>query len=356
MHIPDPQRSLFYERVFTLATVAVFVWLLYTIVEPMLQAGAWAVFLAFLMQPAQRWLARRLSGRASAAALLLTLLTLSLIVVPLTLVTAAFAAQAVELAGYLQSSTVGLPIHSLDELFNWGPARGLVDWLAPQVAGGVDAIQGWMVTGARRLLEIAASQGGALVVGAAGTLLSFTVMLFVLFFCLRDGPDMARAVMRLIPLSGQNKQTITLRLTAVTRAVVFGTVLTALIQGLLLGTGFAVTGLPGPVVFGVAGAVLSVVPFGGTAIVWVPGALWLLSQGDTWPGVFLAAWGVLVVSSVDNFLKPLFISGQAQLPTLAVFIGVLGGLSAFGLIGMFVGPIVIAVALVLLELADDSPG
>ena len=314
------------------------------------------MFLAFLMQPIQRRLTRRLGGRSSAAAVMLTLVTLFLVVAPLTLLAAAFAAQAVELAGQMQSGAAALPIRSLSDLPHWAPARGIVEWLGTHVSGGVEAVQGWIVTGARRLLEIAASKGGALIVGAAGTVLSFTVMLFVLFFCLRDGPTMARAVTRLIPLSGQHKDTIRQRLTAVTRAVVFGTVLTALIQGLLLGAGFAIAGLPAPVVFGVAGAVLSVVPFGGTAIIWLPGALWLLWQGETWPGVFLSAWGVLVVSSVDNFLKPLFISGQAQVPTLAVFVGVLGGLSAFGLIGMFVGPIVIAIALTLLDIVSDSPG
>ena len=99
------------------------------------------------------------------------------------------------------------------------------------------------------------------------------------------------------------------------------------------------------------------VPFGGTALVWVPGAAALFLQNDVGHGLFLAAWGLLVVSTVDNFIKPAFISGQAEVPTLAVFIGVIGGLSAFGLIGMFIGPIVLARALVLLRFADESlPG
>jgi predicted PurR-regulated permease PerM len=107
-------------------------------------------------------------------------------------------------------------------------------------------------------------------------------------------------------------------------------------------------------VFGVIGAVLSVVPVGGTALVWVPGAAALFLQNDYGHGLFLTAWGLLVVSTVDNFIKPVFISGQAEVPTLAVFIGVIGGLSAFGLIGMFIGPIVLALALALLRFADES--
>jgi predicted PurR-regulated permease PerM len=135
-----------------------------------------------------------------------------------------------------------------------------------------------------------------------------------------------------------------------------GTVLTAVVQGVLLGAGFAIAGLPAPVVFGVIGAILSVVPFGGTALVWVPGAVALFVQGQAGWGLFLALWGVLLVSSADNFLKPMLIGGKAEVPTLAVFIGVLGGLSAFGLIGMFAGPVLIALVLTLVKFASEADG
>ena len=138
-----------------------------------------------------------------------------------------------------------------------------------------------------------------------------------------------------------------------THAVVLGTVLTAMIQGLLLGIGFTVVGLPGPAVFGVLGAVLSVVPLGGTALVWVPAVVALLIQGRYGAAITLAAIG-MVVSTVDNFLKPLLISGRAFVPTLAVFIGVIGGLAAFGMIGLFLGPVVIALVLALVDFAQDK--
>jgi predicted PurR-regulated permease PerM len=157
-----------------------------------------------------------------------------------------------------------------------------------------------------------------------------------------------------VPLSDTRKRELTLRMAMVTRAVVLGTILTAVVQGTLLGAGFAIAGLPAPVVFGVLGAVLSVVPFGGTALVWVPGAAWLLLTGDFGHGLFLAAWGLLLVSTADNFLKPFLIGGQAEVPTLAIFIGVLGGLAAFGLVGMFLGPVVIALTLTLLSFAANS--
>jgi predicted PurR-regulated permease PerM len=126
-----------------------------------------------------------------------------------------------------------------------------------------------------------------------------------------------------------------------------------MVQGLLLGIGFAIVGMPAPVVFGVLAAVLSVVPFGGTALVWVPALIAMLVQGQYGQALGILIVGV-VVSSVDNFIKPMLISGRSTLPTLAVFIGVLGGLAAFGLVGLFLGPVVIALVLALVEFLREN--
>jgi predicted PurR-regulated permease PerM len=195
--------------------------------------------------------------------------------------------------------------------------------------------------------------GGQVFLGALGTVANFTVMLFVLFFFLRDGERIAEAALRLVPLEEPRKQRLLHHMQGVTRAVVFGTAATALLQGLLVGIGFVIAGLPSPVVFGVLAAVLSVVPFGGTALVWGPAVVWLFVDQRYGYGIFLAAWGAAVVGLADNFVKPLLISGRAEVPTLAVFIGVLGGLAAFGLVGLFLGPLVIALAIALLRFADE---
>jgi predicted PurR-regulated permease PerM len=143
---------------------------------------------------------------------------------------------------------------------------------------------------------------------------------------------------------------------AVTRAVVFGSLLTALVQGALVGVGFALVGLPSPVVFGAVAAVASLIPFIGTALVWVPAAVVLFLQGRWVAGLFLVGWSVVVVSSSDNVVRPLFISGRAQIATLPVFLGLLGGLSAFGAIGLVVGPVVVALTLALLRFAGEARG
>ena len=347
MSAPGEQdNALFYQRVFTVASLGLLAWLLYQVIQPFLKPMAWAALVAVLLFPLQRRLSVLWGGRENLAAAVLTVLVVLLFVGPLTALAVAFAAQAGQLAelvpGWVARAEAML-------------ASGSVGWLARlQDLLPIEAaeFQQWAISGARQLLQRAASAGGSAFLGAVGTVLSFTVMLFLLFFFLRDGGLIATSTLRLVPVPQDRKHELTTRLTAVTQAVVVGTVLTAIVQGLLLGVGFAIVGLPAPVVFGVIGAVLSVVPFGGTALVWVPGVIALLIAGDYAWGTFLAAWGTILVSSVDNFLKPLLISGRAEVPTLAVFIGVLGGLSAFGLVGMFLGPVVIALALALARLRD----
>lgn len=342
----------FFERVLAVAGLALLALLLYRIVEPFLAPLAWAVFLGFLLQPAQARLAGWLRGHESIAAFLLTALVLLLFIGPLTALAVAFARQAATLAGMLQDwigrqesreigDFAGLPVI--------GPALAWLDQYANVSAAEVQA---WLLEGGRKLLERLASLGGTAFLGAVGTVLSFAAMLFLLFFFIRDGRAMAAGAIGLVPLPGARRDALTERLAVVTRAVMRGTILTAVVQGFLLGVGFAVVGLPAPVVFGVIGAILSVVPFGGTALVWVPAVAVLAYQGRYGAAIALAVVGA-VVSSVDNFLKPLLISGRATVPTLAVFIGVIGGLAAFGMIGLFLGPVVIALVLALISFAQE---
>jgi predicted PurR-regulated permease PerM len=191
------------------------------------------------------------------------------------------------------------------------------------------------------------ASGGTMVMGALGTTVSVMLMLFVLFFVLRDGPKLARDVGDMLPIEEHRRARLLQHLGDVTRAVFLGIGLTALAQGVLVGFGFWIAGLPSALVFGVIATIAALIPMVGAGLVWVPGALFLAVTGDHGHAVFLAAWGVLIVSMVDNFLRPLLISGRAEVPTLAVFIGVMGGLAAFGFIGLFVGPIVLGLLVAL---------
>jgi predicted PurR-regulated permease PerM len=135
--------------------------------------------------------------------------------------------------------------------------------------------------------------------------------------------------------------------------VVYGCGLTAAVQGLLVGTGFAIAGLPGPVVFGVLAGLSALLPFGGAAIVWAPATVYLFASGHFGWGVFMAVWGG-IVSVSDNFVRPMIISRYTPVPTLLVFLGVIGGVAAFGPIGFIFGPVILVLAIELLRFAEET--
>ena len=346
-------NMLFYQRLIGVGGIALVVFLVFRIVEPFLAPIAWALFLGFLLQPTQAKLMRFMRGRASASAFSLTILVVVLFLGPLTAIAIAFARQATELAGRLQAWVGESQATTLREIDQIPVVGRLLEWLDANLQITTTQVQAWLVEGGRNLFQELASYGGIAFLGAVGTVLAFTAMLFILFFIIRDGRAIARLFSTLVPLPADRREALATRLASVTRAVVRGTALTSMIQGLLLGIGFAVVGLPAPVVFGVLAAVLSVVPFGGTALVWVPALLTMLVQARYGQAVGILVVGV-IVSSVDNFIKPMLISGSSPLPTLAVFIGVLGGLAAFGLIGLFLGPVVIALVLALIEFTREQ--
>ncbi len=344
----------FYRRAFALAVIAVLALLLYRILEPFLAPLAWAVVLAFLMHPLQVRLAKKLGQRRALSAFLLTSLTFIVFVGPMTLLGGAFAAQVGRLVSSLQKFVTDFRIQSVDDLTQLPAAQHMLAWLEDHVGIAADQMRGWIAAGAERVIQPLAALGGQAFLGAVGTVVSFTIMLFLLFFLLRDGALMLEAAVGLVPLPAHKKAGLGAHIGAVTRAVVFGTLVTAAVQGASVAIGFALVSLPSPIVFGALAAVLSVVPVGGTAFVWGPAALFLLAAGRGGAALFLFIWGALIVGLADNLLRPLLISGRTEVPTLAVFIGVLGGLAAFGLVGMFVGPLLISLTVVLVRFADES--
>src|SRR5262249_46465739 len=215
-------------------------------------------------------------------------------------------------------------------------------------------MQQWAIAGGRRLVTAMAGLGGSVVVGAMGLVVDLLLTLFLLFYFLRDGAGQLRGIWKLIPMRQGHKDLLPQDIGSVPRAVVLGTLVTAIVQGTLVGLAFAVVGFPSAVVFGVLAGALSLLPVGGTAFVWGPGAIVLAAQGRWGAAIFLVAWGLLFVGVLDNLLRPLFISGRAEITTLPIFFGVLGGVAAFGPIGLFLGPVVIALALALLGFVEEG--
>ena len=344
----------FYGRAFGLIAVAILGMLLYRVVEPFLAPLAWATVFGYLMHPLQTRATRLLRGRSGLAALLLTVVSFFFLIGPLMLLGGAFATQVGLLVGSLQRLVAELKIGSVDDLVRLPPAQTVLYWLEGHLGISADQLRSWLVSGAEQGLQPLAKLGSRAFFGALGTVVSFTMTMFLLFFFLRDGRRLYAATLGLVPLEERRKQRLAHHMGNVTRAVVFGTLATSVLQGISVAIGFALVSLPSPVVFGVAAAVVSVLPVGGTAFVWGPAAAWLMATGHVGAGAFLLVWGTLIVGLADNMLRPVLIAGRSEVPTLAVFVGVLGGLAAFGMVGMFLGPLVISLAVALIRFADES--
>jgi predicted PurR-regulated permease PerM len=344
--------SNFYPRVFAVVMSALLGYALVLVFAPFAGSMAWAAFLAFLLFPANLRLRRRFRGRASAAALL-TVLAPIVVLLPLSALSIDFVEQISTLLRALEGSARKLDIKTFADLQQFPLIAHANAWLQAHASISAEQVQGWLITGVREVLQKSASFSGSFFLGALNSVIGIALMLFLLFFFLRDGDRMIERGVALIPLEQERKERLFDDLAGIARAIVFGTSMTALLQGAMVGVGFSITGLPSPVVFGVISALFAILPVGGPALVWVPAAGWLFFEGSWGYGAFLVVWGA-ILTGIDHVLRPMLISGRAPISTLAVFIGVLGGISAFGPIGIVAGPLVLSLALELVQFAEET--
>jgi predicted PurR-regulated permease PerM len=343
--------SSFYRRTFVLVTLVILGWALMSILEPLWTVLGWAAVLAFLLNPLHERLTTRLKGRASVSAGILTGLTPFFVMAPLAFLGIVFARQVANIVSAMSKSTLTYP--DLLQRLNTVPVVGrAVQWMRENAPVSAEQIQGWIMDGTQTVLKSAASVGGSLALGVMGSLVGFVMMLFLLFFLIRDGRTMLRRLIGFIPMEPRPRSQLITYLGDVTRAVVFGSVATALIQGTFVGIGWALVGLPSPVVFGVLATIASFLPVG-SVIVTVPAVLYLMFTGHWGAAIFLAAWAS-GVGVMDNLLRPYLTATQAEVSTLAVFVGAIGGASAFGILGLVIGPVLLGFIAALLQFAEKG--
>ena len=338
---------------FSIAAGAVLAYLLWRVFEPFLAPIAWAAVLAILLMPVYRRARKRLR-RPNLAALVVTVLTILLVILPAVLLAGALFRQGAHLyalaGGWLNAHQVSSAGDVLRLPFMTRAIARVTDAVPVTSAD----LRAWLETGLKTLAARMAAVASGLAFGFLGLLASFFIMIFTLFFFFRDGEELWRHLLAAIPTEPGKTGELVKRLDAVLHAILLGTLLTALLQGVLGAIGFAIFGLPSPVVFGAIMAFLSLLPVGGTALVWVPAGIVLLAQGAAGRGLGILAWGALIVGLADNWFKPMIISGRSEMNTLPVFFGVMGGLAAFGFLGLFLGPIVVALGIAVWDTAASS--
>ena len=318
-----------------LVTVA-FIWILL----PYYGAVFWAVTLGILFAPMQRNLVMRFGRRRNLAAGTTLLVCLLIAILPVIVISAllvqegAMLYQRVEsgqldLAGYLERGKDMLPAFAQNGLDSMG--MGNLDGLRDKIAS-------WAMQGSQFFATQAFSFGQ----GTFDFVVSFGIMLYLLFFFLREGPETARKVRLAVPLPEHQKRRLQLKFSRVVRATVKGNLVVALTQGALGGFIFWVLDIPSALVWAVLMAFLSLLPAVGAGIVWGPVALYFLTTGAIWKGVVLTAFGVLVIGLVDNVLRPILVGKDTRMPDYLILVSTLGGLAVFGLNGFVIGPLIAA--------------
>lgn len=315
----------------------------YLVLNWFIVPAVWAAILAYVTWPAYARLRRFLRGHAMASALLMTLLLTAAFVLPLLWLIALLQSEFVlayqAASAYMTEGTHRLPEFVLHLPWIGERLQDLLDQFATDPA----ALRAQLATWAQQWL----GELGDLVGGVATNAVKLGFALFTVLFVYRDGESLLDQVRRVLRrFLGTRVDGYITAIGNTTKAVLYGLVLTALAQGALAGVGYWAAGVRAPVLFGAFTALIALMPFG-TPFVWGSLGAWLLFAGHTLEGIGLLLWGALVVSSVDNLIRPLVISSATQIPFLLVMFGVIGGLAAFGLIGMFLGPVIVAVLLAL---------
>ena len=325
-----------------------FAWVL----SPYYGAILWAIVVAVIFAPLNRRLQIRLGGRPNFAAALTVLIVIAMVIVPLALITASLLQEASSLYAKLQSGEYNFAGY-MQRVFDALPAwvTGLLDrFNMTDLAAVRDRLTAGLVKGGQVLAPQALSIG----INTFDFMIGLGIMLYLLFFLLRDGKALAERLRTVVPLRSDQKAALFGRFADVVRATVKGGILVAMAQGALGGLAFWFLGIHAALLWAVLMAFLSLLPAIGAGLVWIPVAIYLLATGAVGQGIGLILYGVLVVGLVDNLLRPFLVGKDTKLPDYVVLISTLGGIEVFGLNGFVIGPLIAAIFMVTWEIFSTS--
>ncbi len=346
-----------YAVIFFLLAVLGIGFVCYRVLAPFLAAIAWAIVLAVAFQKPWSFLERRMPKHRSLAAALLTLAVAVVVLVPAGLLVGALANQTIATATKITTSLSARDVRSFSDFVALPKVARVLDDARVRAGISPEDFQKLAAAAVARVSTVAGALSGRLVLGLFNAMLTVLLVIFLLFFLFRDGEKMAAAAIDLLPTDADGRNRMGRSLQSMLAAIFRGSLMCALVQGVLGAIGWRIAGLPSPVLAGVAMAIVSLLPLGGTALVWLPGAVWAWSMGHHASSIFLLLWGAFVtVLLVDTVLRPMLVRGADELTTLIVFLGVFGGLAAFGLLGIFIGPVALAIAVALLEVMRGQAG
>jgi predicted PurR-regulated permease PerM len=342
----DKRLSLLFLALLTAATL----YLSFFIAWPFLTPIVTATLLAIAIYPLFVRMCRHIRNRTGAA-LLATLLVVIAILLPTVMVVNKLAHETAALYGWLNQQ------QTLEG--GWRAYIGsLIDPPLEWVAGRTGISQQQLKQAALDRLQNASAAllnwAKSLVVNIGQTIVDTVIMLLTLFFLLRDGERIRERIGSILPIEPERYQQLIQTISASIAANMYGVVSVSLAQGTLGAIGYTIAGLPSVVLWSVATALFSMIPLAGAASVWSAATIYLIASDHWGKAIFMLAWGAGVISTADNIVRPLVLSGRVKLHTLLIFFSLLGGVKAFGIVGLFVGPIIVSVAMALLEILEEE--
>ncbi len=324
---------------------------LYQILSPFLKPILWAILLAMVFYPLSERLQRLLKQREILCATAMTLLVIVVIILPSTLLMLS-----------LGNEVIGV-YHRVQEMIQTGRLQGYMDqikdipflrwiWGRLQEYGNASQVNptDFLLKNLQYVSTFLFNHTSKIFKGLSTFVISFFFTLLSLYYLFKDGTRLFERLREILPIPPRERDLLILRFKQMVYATIYGGILVAIVQGILGGIIFWVLEISSPVLWGTAMAFLSLIPIGGTALIWGPAALLFFIQGALLKGILLLLLGIFGISMADNFLRPLFISSRTKIHPLLLFFAVLGGIQVFGLIGLVVGPLIATLCLTLIEI------
>ena len=337
-------------KTISLAIMTALFYLFYRVFSPFLKTIAWAMVLSITFYPLYRLLLRYIK-RPWAASLITLIIILTLVIGPFSYIVGMLVTDITDVYSAIEQK-------GFEEITNIQNYPGLVVLFdrinSVKILEGLN-LQQAAVNTLRSIGTIIAGRVSGIFQNTIIFIVSFIIMCITIFYFLKDGNVLAEFIKRLLPFSEVEKDRLEVRVRELVIAAIYGGVAVAVVQGILGGVAFLAFGLPSPVFWGTVMAAFSFVPLFGCAIIWVPAGLFLLSV-STAKGIGFLLYGILIISSIDNIIKPVIIGGRTKLHTLLVFFSVLGGIEYFGFLGFILGPLITALCLSLLEIYTFEEG
>lgn len=340
MYTSDMKLGRIIEYVFFFGLLLLAGYMVWLIMAPFLTALALSVIIVTICHPLYTWLKKKMPRRnKTLAALSATLVVLTIIIIPLVLMSSLVVTEIVTFYQELDSGEGGVSskIENIESIIH-SVSPGLELDLIAQFKSSSEWLTGNI---------------GAIFAGTVSTIFIFFISLIGSFYFFRDGSELLQLVIKVSPLPDHEDKIILNRLARAVRAVATGTVLVALIQGSLVAMGFEIFGIERAILWGSVASLGALIPGIGTTIVTVPAIVYLFFAGEMFSAVGLLIWSVLIVGLVDNFIGPYLMSRGNNMHPFIILISVLGGISLMGPIGFIIGPVVVTLFIVLLEIYDQ---